>query len=115
MNELFLGSTFLPCIPALLLDIIHRIYCHDPATNHLHILLERKISQHAGYYTVINIKFHAAFFLKKSILYMCVFCLHICLFTAHMPGIYGGQQRALDLLELEFEWPVVSDCVGAGK
>lgn len=46
---------------------------------------------------------------------MYVFFLHTCLFTAHMPGIHGGQQRALDLLELEFEWPVVSDCVGAGK
>lgn len=32
-----------------------------------------------------------------------------------MPGIHGEQQRALALLELEFEWPVVSNYMGAGK
>lgn len=67
-------------MPALPLNIIHRIYCNNPAASHLHTLLERKISQHAGYYTVINVKFHAEFFFKKkSILYMCIFCcIYVC-------------------------------------
>lgn len=51
----------------------------------------------------------------KSILYMCVFCLHIYLCTTCMPSVHEGQQRALDLLELEFDWPVVSGYVGSGN
>lgn len=46
---------------------------------------------------------------------MCVFCLHIYLRTTCMPSVHGAQQRALDLLKLEIEWPVVSGYVGAGN
>ena len=39
---------------------------------------------------------------------MCVnvFCLHVCLCTACMPGIGRGQKRASDPLELELEMVV---------
>lgn len=46
---------------------------------------------------------------------MCVFCLHIYLRTTGMPSVHGGQQRALDLLKLEIEWPVVSSYVDTGN
>lgn len=46
------------------------------------------------------------------ILYGRVFCLHVCMHTARVPGDLRGQKRALDLVELEVMM-VVSPHVGA--
>lgn len=62
-----------------------------------------------------NDSFHS--FLKSYYFNFCVgvFCLaNIYLCTMCMPFVYGGQKKALDILELEFQL-VVSHYMSAGN
>jgi hypothetical protein len=47
------------------------------------------------------------------ILWMCMFCLHICMSTRYVPGALEIQKRILDPLELE-AWMIVSHHVTSG-
>lgn len=49
----------------------------------------------------------------KLNLFICLFCLHISLWTMFLPGIYAWQKRALELLELKL-LKAVSYHMGAG-
>lgn len=51
---------------------------------------------------------------KKMYLVYEFFCLNVCLCSICVPGIHGGQKRALDALELELGI-VVNHHVGAGN
>ena len=55
-------------------------------------------------------------FLNKTVilLYVQVFCLHVCLCTMCMPGARGVQKRVLGTLELKLQ-AVVSCHVDAGN
>lgn len=42
------------------------------------------------------------YFLKDPfILFLCVFCLHVCMCIVCMSGAHGGQKRAQDPLDLD--------------
>lgn len=44
------------------------------------------------------------FFLESFFLfYVCEYCLHMCLYTTRVPGTQGGQKKASDPLQLEFQ------------